>query len=108
MFARMVRSDGTYTAIYPFGVMSKTPTSIVGPDFNPRFWKENLQKSLGYRRQDLATFEEAERGAPDENAKRKVGHYKRGLEEVIQRLLAREAALDQMIATGVIPLGTVW
>jgi hypothetical protein len=38
----------------------------------------------------------------------KIRHYKRGLEEVIERLHAKEAALDQMIATGRIPYGTVW
>jgi len=108
MFDRMVRSDGTYTAIYPFGVMSTVPTSVVGPDFNPRFWKESLRKSLGYRRQELDVFEEAERVAPDEDARRKVRHYKRGFEEIIERLLAREVELDRMIATNVIPFGGIW
>jgi hypothetical protein len=108
MFARMVRSDEAYTAIYPFEAMSKVPSSIITWDFNPREWKEHLQKSLGYRERELAVFEEAERLAVDEKAKRKVRHYKRGLEEVIQRLRDREATLDLMIATGNIPYGGAW
>ncbi|MCP3392491.1 hypothetical protein NLM27_27480 [Bradyrhizobium sp. CCGB12] len=108
LFDRMVRSDGTYAAVYPFGVLSKTIGAIVGLDFNPWFWKEQLQRSVGYRRQDLAIFEEAERSAPDESAKRKIRHYKRGLEEAIDELRVREGALDHMIATGIIPFGTVW
>jgi hypothetical protein len=108
MFARMIRSDETYTAIYPFTAMSKVPSSSIEPDFNPRYWKEHLQKSIGFRQRDLAVFDEAERLAVGEKAKRKIRHYKRGLEEVLQRLRLREAALDRMIATGVIPYGGTW
>jgi hypothetical protein len=108
MFDRMVRSDGTYTAVYPFGVLSQTIGSVVGLDFNPWFWKEQLQKSIGYRRKDLAVFEEAELSVPGESAKRKIRHYKRGLEEAIEQLRVRGEALDHMITTGIIPFGTVW
>jgi hypothetical protein len=108
MFARIVRSDESYTAIYPFEAMSKIPSALITWDFNPREWKENLQKSLGYREQDLVVFEQAEYLAVDEKAKKKVRHYKRGLEEVIHRLRIREAALDKMIATGIIPYGGSW
>ena len=108
MFARIVRSDESYTAIYPFEAMSKVPSSLITWDFNPKDWKANLQKSLGYREQDLAVFEEAERLAVGDKAKRKVRHYKRGLEEVIERLRVREAALDRMISTGIIPHGGTW
>ena len=108
MFARIVRSDEAYTAIYPFEAMSKVPSSLIARDFNPRYWKENLQRSLGFRQQDLVAFEEAELLAVGEKAKRKIRHYKRGLEEVIQRLRIREATLDRMIATGIIPFGGTW
>jgi hypothetical protein len=108
MFARMVRSDEAYTAIYPFTAMSKVPSSIIGPDFDPAYWKENLQKSIGFRQRDLAVFNDVERSAAGERAKRKIRHYKQGLEEVIQRLRIREAALDRMIATGVVPYGGTW
>lgn len=108
MFGRVIRSDGTYSAIYPFEAMSKVPSSIIGFDFNAAYWKENLQKSVGFRQRDLAVFEEAEVLTTDEDAKRKIRHYKRGLEEVIQRLRMREATLDRMIATGKIPYGGTW
>ena len=108
MFARIVRSDDAYTAIYPFEAMSKIPSALITLDFNPKEWKANLQRSLSYRERDLAVFEEAERLAPDEKAKRKISHYKRGLEEVIRRLRVREVALDQMISTGIIPYGGKW
>lgn len=108
MFGRMIRSDGTYTAIYPFEAMSKVPSSVIDLDFNPAYWKENLQRSLGFRQQDLAVFEDAELLATDESARRKIRHYKRGLEEVIARLRIRESALDQMIATRNIPYGGSW
>jgi hypothetical protein len=108
MFARMTRSDGTYTAIYPFEALSKIPGSIIGFGFDPVFWKQQLRKSMDFREHDLAVFDESERLDTDEGARRKIRHYKRGLEEVIARLRARQAALDQMIATGVIPYGGNW
>jgi hypothetical protein len=36
MFARIVRSDETYTAIYPFEAMSKVPSSLITWDFGAR------------------------------------------------------------------------
>jgi hypothetical protein len=108
MFGRMTRSDGTYVAIYPFDQLGKVPSALVRQDFNPNYWKEALQRSLRLRQTNLATFEEAERKAVDEGVKQKIRHYKRGLEEVIQRLRDKEAALDEMIATGKIPIGMVW
>lgn len=108
MFARITRSDGTYTAIYPFGVLSNAPAAFIGPDFDPLHWKAAVQRSIGYRQADLAAFECAEQRGTTENAKLKIRHYKRGLEEVIERLRVKEAVLDQMITTGHIPYGTVW
>jgi hypothetical protein len=108
MFPRMIRSDGTYTAIYPFTQLSKIPGSIIGPDFDPVFWKQQLQKSISFRQNDLSIFDAEERLATDQGAKRKIQHYKRGLEEVIATLRRRESRLDLMIATGVIPYGGDW
>ena len=108
MFNRMTRSDETYTAIYPFDRLGKVPSAFVGQDFNPHYWKEPLQISLGHRQANLAAFEEAERKATDEGVKNKIRHYKRGLEEVINSLRDKDAKLDNMIATGRIPYGTVW
>jgi hypothetical protein len=107
MCGRATKSDGTYTAIYPFEALGKIPTALIQPDFNPAHWKENVQRSLRYRHDNLATFDKAEREASDEKIKRKIRHYKHGLEEVIRRLHVKEAALDRMIATGRIPIGTI-
>lgn len=49
MFARIVRSDETYTAIYPFEVMSKVPSSMIRSDFDPR----NLSLEI---RWDLSSY----------------------------------------------------
>ncbi len=108
MFGRMTRSDGTYSAIFPFGRLQKVPSSVIRQDFNPNSKKESLQRSLGLRQSNLAAFDEAERKATDEKVKQKIKHYKRELEKVIQSLRDKEAALDDMIATGKIPYGTVW
>jgi hypothetical protein len=102
------RSDGTYTAIYPFTQLSKIPGSIIGLDFDPVFWKQQLQNSISFRQNDLSIFDAAERLATDQGAKCKIQHYKRGLEEVIATLRRRESRLDLMIATGVIPYGGDW
>jgi hypothetical protein len=107
MFGRMCRSDGTYTAIYPFGPLAKIPSTFVQPGFDPSQWRVSVERSLRLRRNTLARFEEAERAAPDERARRKNSHYRKGLEEVIDRLNGKLQALDEMVATGKIPYGTV-
>jgi hypothetical protein len=89
MIARMVRSDETYTAIYPFEAMSRIPSALIDRDFDPKYWKKNLQNSIVYRERDLAIFDEAERQTANEKAKKKIRHYKRGLEDVILRLKHR-------------------
>ena len=108
MFTRITHSDGTYTAIYPFKALGKVPSSIVGMDFDPVRWKASLQTSFNNRLALLAQFNEQEQCAPDDRSRQKICHYKRGLEEVLDRLRAKEAALDRMIATSQIPYGTVW
>jgi hypothetical protein len=108
MFQRMTRTDGTYSAIYPFAALANVPAALVQPGFDPQHWKTAVQRSLGFRRENLAKFEEAERCASAENVRQKIRHYKQGLEEVIARLKLKEAALDRMIETGVVPYGTKW
>lgn len=49
VFDRMVRSDGSYTAIYPFEALSKIPSALVTPDFNPDVQKLHVQRSIGFR-----------------------------------------------------------
>lgn len=108
MTDRMTRSDGKYTAIYPFKAMGTKPSSIVTADFDPTYWKEQLNRSIGFRQADLDMFAEQLEKFSDEKAKSKVAHYAKGLEEVIEELRKRGAQLDRMIQTGRIPYGTVW
>ncbi|MGC1778754.1 MAG: hypothetical protein WBB34_12455 [Xanthobacteraceae bacterium] len=108
MFDRMTRSDGTYSAIYPFDALRTIPASVIWPGFDPVKWKGELQKSIGFRQRDLTAFEDSERSATDENVRRKIRHYRRGLEEVIAHLRSREGTLDRMISTGIIPYGGDW
>ena len=37
LFGRHIRSDGSYTAIYPFDALRKVPASIIGFDFKPAY-----------------------------------------------------------------------
>jgi hypothetical protein len=108
IFGRIVRSDGSYTAIYPFDALRNIPSAFIQSGFDPHRWKNAVQVSMRHRKENLEIFEKAERLAVDESVKRKIRHYKRGLEEVVQHLISKEAALDQMIATGRIPYGTIW
>jgi hypothetical protein len=104
----MIRSDGSYTALYPFDALRNVPAALIRVDFDPHHWKAALQVSVRHRTETLMIFEKAEHDAADENVKRKIAHYKHGLQEVIQHLKTKDAALDRMIATGQIPYGTVW
>jgi hypothetical protein len=108
MFGRITRTDGTYSAIYPFDRLARVPSSVVARDFDPQKWKLAIQTSIGFRKANLSAFEAAELSATDETVKLKIKHYRRGLEEVIALLRARETQLDMMIRTGKIPYGTVW
>ena len=108
IFGRTTRSDGTYTAIYPFDALRNIPGALIRVDFDPHRWKSALHVSLKHRNENLARFDKAESDARDESVKRKIRHYKRGLQDVIDHLKSKEAALDTMIGTGCIPYGAVW
>jgi hypothetical protein len=100
MFDRMCRSDGTYTAIYPFGPLARIPSALVRPGFDPSQWRLSVVRSLGLRKKTLAKFMEAEQSAPDERARRKNAHYRNGIREAIDALNKKLQLLDEMIATG--------
>jgi hypothetical protein len=54
------------------------------------------------------TFEAAEHAAPLEDAKPKIRHYKRGLEDVIRSLETKDVILTEMISEKrPIPYGSV-
>jgi hypothetical protein len=107
MFGRMTCSDGRYTAIDPFRALASKPAALIEFGFDPQKWKDSVSRSLGYRRLTLAAYEAAELEAPQERDRQKVRHYKKGLEQAIAALEAKDARLDDMIATGRIPYGSV-
>lgn len=109
MFERLTLSDGTFTAIYPFKALTKIPSALVRPDFNPSDMKQAVQRSLRFRHENLAEIRAEEKKAPDQRAKTKIQYYIRALEEIIASLHAKEAELDEMLATGRLPpMGSVW
>jgi hypothetical protein len=109
VFERLTLSDGTFTAVYPFKALAKIPAALVRPGFNPSEMKEAVQRSLRFRLDNLGELRMEEERTPDDRAKRKIRHYIQGLEEVIARLRAKEAELDEMLATGRLPpMGSVW
>ena len=109
MFERLTLSDGTFTAIYPFKALAKIPSALVHPGFNPLEMKQAVQRSLRFRRENLDELLTEEERAPDDRAKVKIRHYIQGLEDVIARLRAKEAELDEMLATRRLPpIGSVW
>lgn len=105
MFERMTVTDGTYTAIDPFRALANIPAALITADFDPMKWKASIARSLGYRMSTLAAYEAADTEVPGEKERTKIRHYKRGLEEAIARLRAKEARVDEMISTGRIPYG---
>jgi hypothetical protein len=105
MFGRATHTDGTYTAIYPFKAMSNVPSTVVGRDFSPQKFIESVRRSVGYREANLQALELAEANAPTEREQAKVRHYMRGIEEVIAALRAKEAFVQKIIDTGIIPYG---
>jgi hypothetical protein len=108
LFGRMTKSDGTYTAIWPFDRLSIIPATVIGPDFDPRRFKTSVQRSREYRRETLTSFELAEAATDNERVKRKIAHYKKSFLDIIKRLDEKERALDEMIETGVIPYGKIF
>jgi hypothetical protein len=108
MVSRMTHSDGNYTAIYPFHALGNAPFAIVDRNFDPHEWKGAVQKSIGYRAETLKLLEDEEARAEKEKDKAKVRQYKLGLQQVIDKLKRKQAALDRMITTGHIPYGTSW
>lgn len=107
LFKRATRSDGNYTAIYPFEAMAKLPSAFIGPDFDPLNFREKVRRSIGFRQRDLAALNEAEDAAKTERDKAKVRHYKRGLEEIIEHLRKKETLVKSMIDNRKIPFGTI-
>jgi hypothetical protein len=47
MCLRMTHTDGTYTAIYPFHALGNVPFAYVDRNFEPKEWKEAVQRSIG-------------------------------------------------------------
>ncbi|HEX5261888.1 MAG TPA: hypothetical protein VFW13_00060 [Phenylobacterium sp.] len=105
MFERVTRSDGGYTAIYPFKALAKSPSAIITRDFDMVGFRDKVRLSIGYREENLRTLREAEAAAPDERDKAKVRHYARGMEEVIAQLRAKEAMVQSFIDNGHAPIG---
>ena len=108
MFQRMTKTDGTFAAIWPFEALANIPAAIVDSSFDPRRCKESVQRSRVFRTEALKQFEIAEERAKSEEVRRKIGHFKRGLQDVLARLDEKEKRLDDMISTGLIPYGTVF
>jgi 5'-3' exonuclease len=104
----MTTTDGTYTAISPFDRLAALPAALVTPGFDPQKFKISVQRSRRFRLANLQLFEAAEATAKTPEAKRKISHYMRGLQKVIQRLDDKEKALDKMIKTGIIPYGIIF
>jgi len=106
--SRATRSDGTYRAIYPFGVFKNIPGAMMVPGFfDPAKFLDNVRESIGYRQRDLKKFQDAETAATDDRAKRKIRHYSAGIEDVIEHLRGKERRAEQMLATGNIPWGSI-
>ena len=109
MFRRVTRSDGEYTAIYPFTAMENKPFTTVHPafDFDPEKWLASVRLSMKMHLARIATFEAALERTNDPKARQKISHYLKGLQPRVERLKAKEARALEILESGEIPWGAV-
>jgi hypothetical protein len=95
MFRRMTESDGTFTAISPFGALKKIPSTIIDSNFDPLQWKEKILIS---RSHILSLIAQLENVAPNASEKglAKISHYKRKLNEVLDVKNRELIDMDQL------------
>tara|TARA_R110002020_G_scaffold86856_3_gene214425 strand:- start:1440 stop:2291 length:852 start_codon:yes stop_codon:yes gene_type:complete len=105
VFSRITRSDGSYTAIYPFNTLKNIPSTTIDTNFKPEYWREQVEKSLKFLETTFREFDYATQHASDEGEKRKIQHYIDGLNEIKSAQHRKIDRLNRMIETGNIPRG---
>jgi hypothetical protein len=99
IFAGMVETDGYTTALSPFPAMKRIPASIIRDDFDPSYWKKNVQISRTNLQRMIAQLEKAEALATDERGRLKILHYKRKLADVLAAKDGDDELLDHLSST---------
>jgi hypothetical protein len=98
LFERMTESDGQTAALSPFPALKRVPASVIRDDFDPAYWKKQVQVSRTNRLRSIAQLEKMEAVA-SERGRAKIQHYKRKLLEVLATKDIDDALLDQLSLT---------